>query len=697
MRNKTILTTDGRRLLLALIAVGAAWCDVHFLSAQNTTTNRTETLPEVVVKGAAEALTVPTPATAREQSRQTPGGVSVIEAKEFERGRVSNLKDMLDYAPGVFIQPRWGAEDSRLSIRGSGIQRAFHGKGLKLMQDGIPVNLAEGSFDFQSIEPLATSYTEVFRGANALRYGGTTLGGAINMVSRSGHDAAPFQFRGEYGSFGHTRAQASSGGVLGQYDYYATLSHYSADGYRDHSQVAAHRASVNLGWRFRDDAETRLYFTHAISDTELPGALTGAKFLANPRQAVSVNMDPRRDVVLSRLASRTVIGNDASRWELAAWWSHKDLDHPLSYTYIDQRSDDLGAELRWRGEGEIFGHRNTFTLGFSPVYGRNDAVEFANSTGAKGAQSRAAVQSAWNLDLYAEDQFYLAPKLALVAGAQVSRAVRKLEDQLPGTQSNEQRFFEFIPKLGLRYDLTEAAQFYGNVSRSFEPPTFGELYQGGTAKHLDAQTGTTLELGTRGESGRFTWDFSWYHSWLRNELLTVDPTLATTSTVNAGETTHMGAELSGSVRLVDGVFAADANPRNGDQVALRLNYLWSHFRFGTDPNYTDKPLPGLPEHYLRAELLYEHACGFYAGPNLEAVPDAYSADFADTLHARSYALLGFKTGYRGKRWSAFVEARNLTNEKYIATTTLTRTGSAGSAVFYPGDSRAVYGGLEVRW
>ncbi len=697
MKSVTIRATGfcpGARIILAAcVLLGTA----SFLFAQKSPATNAVTLPEVVVKGEAESLTVPSPATARERARQTPGGVSVIEAKEFERGRVSNLKDMLDYAPGVFIQPRWGAEDSRLSIRGSGIQRTFHGKGLKLMQDGIPVNLAEGSFDFQSIEPLATSYTEVFRGANALRYGGTTLGGAINMVSRTGHDAGPFQARAEYGSFGHARAQASSGGVLGEYDYYASLSHYSADGYRDHSQVAAHRAYVNLGWRFRDDAETRLYFTQAISDSELPGALTLSQFLSNPKQAVSVDKNQRRDVVLSRLASRTVIGNDASRWELSAWWSHKNLDHPLSHTYIDQRSDDLGAELRWRSEGEILGHRNAFTLGFSPTYGSNDATEFANNGGAKGAQSRDVVQSAWNLDLYAEDQFYLTPQLALVAGAQASRAVRKLEDRQPGTQSNEQRFFEFIPKLGLRYDYTDKVQFYGNVSRSFEPPTFGELYQGGTARYLDAQTGTTVELGTRGESGRFTWDFSWYHSRLRNELLTVDPTLGTTSTINAGETTHQGVELSGSVRLVDGVFAADANPRNGDQVALRLNYLWSHFRFGDDPNYADKPLPGLPEHYLRAELLYEHVYGFYAGPNIEAVPQAYSADFADTLHARSYTLLGFKTGYRGKRWSGFVELRNLTNEKYVATTTLTRTGTAASAVFYPGDSRAVYGGLEARW
>ncbi|WP_162945787.1 hypothetical protein [Pseudomonas sp. DY-1] len=45
------------------------------------------------------------------------------------------------------------------------------------MQDGAPVNLADGSFDFQTIEPPTTDHRppttdhiEVLRGANAWRY-----------------------------------------------------------------------------------------------------------------------------------------------------------------------------------------------------------------------------------------------------------------------------------------------------------------------------------------------------------------------------------------------------------------------------------------------------------------------------------------------------------------------------------------------
>src|SRR5690606_35961057 len=116
------------------------------------------------------------------------------------------------------------------SIRGSGIQRTFHGRGLLLMQDGVPVNLADGGFDMQGIEPLATRSIEVYRGANALQYGSSTLGGSINYVAPTGYDADKIQARGEAGSFGYLRGQVSSGLVEGPFDYYASITQSSQDG-----------------------------------------------------------------------------------------------------------------------------------------------------------------------------------------------------------------------------------------------------------------------------------------------------------------------------------------------------------------------------------------------------------------------------------------------------------------------------------
>ena len=44
-----------------------------------------------------------------------------------------------------------------------------------VMQDGIPINMADGEFEFPVIDPWLIRYAEVFPGANALEYGSQHL------------------------------------------------------------------------------------------------------------------------------------------------------------------------------------------------------------------------------------------------------------------------------------------------------------------------------------------------------------------------------------------------------------------------------------------------------------------------------------------------------------------------------------------
>uniref|UniRef100_UPI003784DD8F TonB-dependent receptor plug domain-containing protein n=1 Tax=Prosthecobacter sp. TaxID=1965333 RepID=UPI003784DD8F len=247
----------------------------------------TTTLNEVVITAQkSPSLTIPSVEEKKEQLAKTiPGGAGVVDAEEYKRGRASTLKDALDFAPGVLIQSRFGAEESRLSIRGSGIQRTFHGRGLWLMQDGVPLNLADGGFDMQAVEPLTSNYIEVYRGANALQYGGTTLGGAINFISNTGHTASPFQARFEIGSFNTRRAQISSGFVSGDTDVYASITASHSDGFRDWSEQESLRIFANIGTKLSANLENRFFITWVDSKSQLPGSLTKAQFEASPQQA----------------------------------------------------------------------------------------------------------------------------------------------------------------------------------------------------------------------------------------------------------------------------------------------------------------------------------------------------------------------------------------------------------------------------
>jgi iron complex outermembrane recepter protein len=58
-------------------------------------------------------------------------------------------------------------------------------------------NQGDGEAILEDFDVATFSHAEIFRGANALKYGALTLGGAINLVPFTGYDAVPFQVRHE--------------------------------------------------------------------------------------------------------------------------------------------------------------------------------------------------------------------------------------------------------------------------------------------------------------------------------------------------------------------------------------------------------------------------------------------------------------------------------------------------------------------
>ncbi|WP_395749442.1 TonB-dependent receptor family protein [Prosthecobacter sp.] len=709
--------------LFSLLALsGAAFAQ----SAKPTQASQTTPTPlkEVVITATKDSpsLTVPSLETRKEQIFQSvAGGANVMDAEFYKTGRASTLKDALDFAPGVLVQSRFGAEESRLAIRGSGLQRTFHGRGIWMMQDGMPLNLADGGFDMQAIEPLTANYVEVFRGANALQYGSATLGGAINFISNTGYTAPASQARMEVGSFNTYRGQISSGFVSGNTDVYVSITASHTDGFRDWSKQESFRVFANIGTKISPNLENRVYITYVDSNSQLPGNLTKAQMMANPQMAAPGSFIPtvpggagyqERDYRLFRLANKlTYSDGDSNTLTFSAFWSWKDLNHPI-FQVIDQLSNDLGFDLRYDHKGKLLGRDNTFTVGTNFMYGGTNDNRFFNINGTRGAQVGAYRLQATNFSFYFQDKLQLTDKLSLVAGANVAYASRELDELqtfggvnppgqftgLPNLVNNSDRIeaWGFSPKLGLLYEVDPKTQIYFNASRSFEPPTLGEATPAGNGLlALKPQTATTLELGTRGQRSRISWDFSYYYAWVERELLALgSPVLTPTTTVNAGQTIHQGVEFALNAELLRNLAVSS------DRLMLNQNFLWNDFRFSKSAAYGDRLLPGYSPVYYRAQLLYQHPSGFYVGPTLEWSPFKYAADLARTTFADPYALLGMKLGYRTKKGLSFyVEARNLTNEIYSPTVNVvTNATVAGStAVFLPGDGRSFYGGIEWKW
>ncbi|MFX8164760.1 hypothetical protein ABTL04_20750, partial [Acinetobacter baumannii] len=82
-------------------------------------------------------------------------------------------------------------------------------------------------------------------------------------------DTSRLDARIDGGSFGYAKGQASTGGVSGPLDYFATVSAQRIDGYRDHSNGDALRGNLNIGYRISSSVETRFTITAASTNQRI--------------------------------------------------------------------------------------------------------------------------------------------------------------------------------------------------------------------------------------------------------------------------------------------------------------------------------------------------------------------------------------------------------------------------------------------
>ena len=661
--------------------------------------DKVATLAGVTVIGTKSDL-----AETRQRLTEIPGAVAMVDGTQIRATRQANLKDVLQFVPGVYIQPRFGAADeSQISIRGSGLRDNFHARGVNLLVNGMPYRNADGFTDFESLEMLTTEAVEVYKGGNALRYGGSTLGGAINLDTKTGYSASPVALFGEGGSFGFYKTQLESGDARGSSDYYASYARTSMDGYRQWSAQQRDRVNLHAGYRFSPNTDARVFYFFAHVKEQLPGSLSRATFETNPRAADPVNVADRwgRDYSLQHvgLQLRTQI-TPTQRIELSPYLQYRDIDHPI-FEVIAQLSHDFGAEVRYENTADIGAMSNRLTLGFQPAYESLLNHQYVNEAGKHGALTRDQHDRVKSLALYGEDVLSLTSRLSAVLGLRAERSTRESEDFFlsNGDQSDKRIFTPVSPKVGMLYSLAPGgAQLFGNVSRSYEPPLLLELNSlavPGFIK-LDGQSAWQYELGTRGQKLGLSWDLSAYDVELRNEILNINvqPFPNAPFTVptyrNAPRTRHSGVEV-GLLYQLPGSFLVRGDVT--DHVSVRTSYTLARYEYLEDSSYKGNDIPGAPHQVLTTEIRYTHPSGFSLIPSVEWVPRAYFLDSQNTVKNDGWTNASLRAEFATSSGiNLFVAGQNLTNRRFSQSV---QVDNAAGKWFEPADGRSFYAGL--RW
>lgn len=654
------------------------------------------------------------PDARREQAdlRTVPGGTNLIQPQQ--EVRLVTLRDALDYQPGIVVQEFFGGLDQpRLNIRGSGIQSNPLSRGILLLQDGLPLNDADGSFVISLLEPRNAGLISVRRGANALSPGASTLGGELDFQSLVGAQR-DFALLGG-GSFG-TRTLALAKGFEGeQLDGRFSFGYDKSDGYRHHS--ASERSSLqgNLGFR-RGTFENRTFLSYTDLKFDIPQPLPKARMYDDPTSVLGdgdsqfdrVNnvylRDPHRDTTQFRLANRSYWGTERLNQTAGIYWQHTDDDFTNPQVANLTNSDTYG--LQWQLAGQMGRVDYRMALDWQRSNMDRDLVAVDPANGRRLQRFGAYDLRAENRSAMIGVNWHLTPAFSVVGDLKYSDAVRDARERNSGQTLNQDWQFA-SPKLGVIWQPAASQRWYANISRSNEAPTFWEIVNGevpapmnpATARtsmsELDLQRAITYEAGGDGTvtlSGHdLRWSVSVYRSMVKDELMSVSTLNGTPAgTYNyGGRTRHQGIEA--------GLAGTLPAPGTG-LIDYRVAYTLSDFRFRSG-EYQGNRIAGVPRHLLSAEIMYRVG-GWRLGPNLRWVISDTETNHANTpgTQQKAYALLGFKVAYQyDAHWSAYLTADNLTDKTYASSYAIRNTATPEMPIFLPGNGRAFSAGLEYRF
>ncbi|MBW7900692.1 MAG: TonB-dependent receptor [Rhodocyclaceae bacterium] len=695
-----------QRVLGAVLA-----CALPPATAQSADQQEPTTLPAVTVSAAADTGASLNPSVEQERRRlaRIPGGTGI--ALPQEEGKLATLRDVLGHQPGVTVQDWFGSFDApRLSIRGSGIQSHPASRGVAMLMDGLPLNEADGSYVSSVLEPRNAAQISIRRGANARSPGNEALGGEMDFQSLTGREERG-RVRLEAGSFGQQAWQAAVGTVGERFDGRISVSGDRYDGFRHHTNGERDSLQANLGYRGESGFENRSYFAWTDLAYRIAGALPMSRAYGDPSQIMGdgntaqdrlsnlYRRNPHRNVRQTRLANRSLWGNDALRHELGLWWQNADVEEQNPVRASLWGSDTTGAQWQTTGApNETLRWRVAAAWSGSDI--DRDFYAISPQIGALLQRFGSFDLSARNAHLSAGLDIELAPGWTLVGDIKWNRVERDVKSRST-TAALDREWSYATPKLGVVWKPAANLRTYANLSRSHEAPTFDDLVVTSVSMSnpaqasaslvpLGVQRATTVEVGAEGSLGSGAeatrWQLSIYRSMVDDELIrTTDAAGVSVGTYNyVGGTRHQGVEAG-----IDGGFRLA-----GNAFEYRASWTWSDYRF-RDGEFAGNRIAGISRHFVNAELLYL-ADGWRVGPTLRWQPLDEPTDHANSsgYAQKRYALLGLRAEYRNGPWIVHVHGDNLTDKRYASSISVTDRSTPTQMLLFPGSGRSISAGLS---
>jgi iron complex outermembrane recepter protein len=629
------------------------------------------------------------------------------------------IAEALSNLPGVFVANRFNFSlDQRLSIRGFGSRANFGLRGVKVMLDGVPQTLPDGQSQLTNVDFGTVDRVEVLRGSSSSLYG-NAAGGVIDMRSEAA-GTEPFgqRVRFEYGGFGSDKWQSVTSARRGPVSGTFSLSRFTTTNFRQ--QGAADIRQLNAGLEYLFSGNTSLQFRLSAGNNpraENPGALTRAEYLANRDSASATNIRRRADKDVQQQQASIALrrADDAgNEYSVIVFGLLRDLENPLAtppagvpatspvgtYVAIDRQVGGIRLSGSRRLGSASLAPR--LTAGVDMQRMRDDRVNFVAVSGVPTDSTLIDQrEKVGEIGPFAQLMWNPTPRLLLSGGGRYDRITFDVDDHklTDGADNSGNRTMESVNgNIGASYLVADAFTPYVNLSTSFETPTTTELVNsptdaGGFNAELDPQRAVNLEVGARGQVGRYvSYSAAAFRTRVNDAIIQYREVGGRAFFQNAGQTHNNGIELGVSVQPVSG---------------LRLfgSYTFADYTFGeyrivngaTVDTLDGNRLAGVPRHFTRIGLRSEPGYGFALDID-HTLSSFLFADDANTLDVEGYGngVTNLRVSWIGNVGSAsispFVGVNNLWDKDYIGSVTI--NGTFGR-VLEPAVGRFLYLGAEI--
>src|SRR5690348_3491436 len=160
------------------------WRDAFAIATSATALSPMVTLAQDTTATRLEPVVVEVSRGARRPLLDLPFSVSVQTPDSGRPGqRHLSLDETLLLIPGLTVSNRNNpSQDPRISIRGFGARSAFGVRGVRVLQDGVPVTLPDGQTPVDVLDLQGADRVDVVRGSASSLYG-NAAGGVIDVRS----------------------------------------------------------------------------------------------------------------------------------------------------------------------------------------------------------------------------------------------------------------------------------------------------------------------------------------------------------------------------------------------------------------------------------------------------------------------------------------------------------------------------------